>query len=283
MKKIYNVILNYNGYEDTILLLKSLPKLKAPGYQISTVIIDNRSTDDSVGRLSELIGQLKIDKLIENRKNIGFAKGNNVGIKYALNQGAVYILLLNNDTKIVDNFLPSLLKIDADIASPVVQFHEFKESKNWIYDYGGFINWTTGRTYHINKNSQPKTNNIQTIPVDYIAGCCMFIKRKVFETIGLLDEKYFIYFEDVDFCVTAKKKGFSVIVDPTTVIYHKLGGSMDRWSNRAIYRNLLGNFIFITKHLSWKRIIGYAYLSVLTAKIIRDRLMVNIKRKLKVT
>ena len=222
MKKIYNVILNYNGYEDTILLLKSLPKLKAPGYQISTVIIDNRSTDDSVGRLSELIGQLKIDKLIENRKNIGFAKGNNVGIKYALNQGAVYILLLNNDTKIVDNFLPSLLKIDADIASPVVQFHEFKESKNWIYDYGGFINWTTGRTYHINKNSQPKTNNIQTIPVDYIAGCCMFIKRKVFETIGLLDEKYFIYFEDVDFCVTAKKKGFSVIVDPTTTIYHKL-------------------------------------------------------------
>ena len=73
-----------------------------------------------------------------------------------------------------------------------------------------------------------------------------------------------------------------MIVDPTTVIYHKLGGSMDRWSNRAIYRNLLGNFIFITKHLSWKRIIGYAYLSVLTAKIIRDRLMGNVIKKLKI-
>src|SRR3989344_7276867 len=139
MKKIYIVILNYNGYEDTLILLKSLPKLKADGYKLFTVIVDNGSTDQSVNQLSAVSSQLKLDKVIENKKNLGFAKGNDRGIKYGLDHGADYILLLNNDTKTIDNFLPSLLKINADIASPVVKFRQFKDSKDWIYDYGGFV------------------------------------------------------------------------------------------------------------------------------------------------
>ncbi len=272
MKKIYIVILNYNGYEDTLICLKSLSKLFATGDQLYTIIVDNGSTDGSVEQFKSQSANwrtnLKIDKIIENQKNLGFAKGNNIGIKYALDKGADYVLLLNNDTKIIENFLPRLLNIDADISSPVVKFREFPKSKNWMYDYGGVVNWSTGRTTHLNKSSKP---NPPVGEVDYVAGCCMLIRRNVFETIGLLDETYFIYFEDVDFCITAKKKGMRVVVDPASFIYHKLGGSMDRWSKRAIFYNLLGNFIFITKHLGWRRPTGYAYLAFLTLKIIKDR------------
>ncbi len=284
MKKIYIIILNYNGYEDTHKCLKSLPKLKAAGYSVETVIVDNGSTDGSVSKLQSLQSKVQIDKIIESGGNIGFAKGNNVGIRYALDHGADYVLLLNNDTWIDENFLPSILSYDVDIISSVVKFREFADSEKWIFDYGGKVDWWTGRTTHINKSEFATVGkgNTPLIEVDYIAGCCMLIKRKVFEDIGLLPEEYFIYFEDVDFCVTAKKAGYGVFVDPKTFIYHKLGGSMDRWSTRAIYRNLTGNFIFITRHLGIRSLVGYTYLAVLTAKIVKDRLSKKIVKKLKI-
>ena len=183
--------------------------------------------------------------------------------------GADYILLLNNDTVITQNFLPRLISDDIDIISPTVKF---KEQKNLIYDYGGFVNWWTGRTTHVNRTSPHKSS---VIPVDYVSGCCMLVKRKVFEKIGLLPEDYFFYFEDVDFCTTAIKKGFMVAVDPGTLIFHKMSGSIKRWSSQAIYRNLTGNFIFITRHLGLRAVTGYIYLTLLTAKIIKDRLILK--------
>lgn len=286
MKNIYILILNYNGSKDAVKCLKTLYKLQDKSYRLTTVLIDNGSTQQQLNRLKDFISssrniknyQLRNLKILENKKNLGFAKGNNVGIKYALRCGADYLLLLNNDTKVEMNFLKNLLKIDAPISSPVVKFREFKESPRLIFDLGGFVNWWTGRTAHL--NAYRKTYNIYKergpIEVDYVAGCSIFVKREVFEKIGLLDEKYFIYFEDVDFCVTARKHGFGVVVDPKSVIYHKLGGSMDRWSKRAIFHNLFGNFIFISKHLGLRRITGYTYLLVLTAKIIFDRIRQNI-------
>ncbi len=122
MKKLYIIILNYNGWHDTKDCLASLHILKAKNIEKYIVVVDNGSTDGSVENLKSQISKLNIHKIIENGGNIGFAKGNNRGIQYALDQGADYILLLNNDTKIIMNFLPSLLRIDADIGSPVVKF-----------------------------------------------------------------------------------------------------------------------------------------------------------------
>lgn len=282
MPKIYIVILNYNGFEDTAKLLPTINKLNSGKYKLQTILVDNGSNDRELRLLKKLLNKsYKSIRLIKNGKNLGFAKGNNIGIKYALDNGADYILLLNNDTKIEMNFLTNLLKLEFPISSPVVKFREFKDKPKLIYDLGGYVNWWTGRTYHLNayKNDLIRFKKKNYIKADYVAGCCMLVKREVFEKIGHLDEKYFIYFEDVDFCITAIKNGFKVIVDPNSVIYHKLGGSMDRWSKRAIYRNLLGNFIFITKHLGWRRLTGYAYLAILTAKIVRDRIMEDYNRK----
>ena len=284
---IFVVILTYNGYQDTSSCLKSLPILLDRSYRLHTVLVDNGSKQKELSALKLFLSRNKSIvnechiKLLENGKNLGFAKGNNAGIRYSLDHEADFILLLNNDTIIEMNFLSNLLKLNEAISSPVVKFREFKDKPKMMYDLGGFVNWWTGRTYHINayKEDLNKYTGKGPLEAEYVAGCCMLIRRDVFDAIGLLDEKYFIYFEDVDFCISAEKKGFKVIVDPKSVIYHKLGGSMDRWSKRAIYRNLLGNLIFITKHLGWRRLSGFAYLAGLTSKIIKDKIMDDYNRK----
>uniref|UniRef100_A0A7C4QXC5 Glycosyltransferase family 2 protein n=1 Tax=candidate division CPR3 bacterium TaxID=2268181 RepID=A0A7C4QXC5_UNCC3 len=272
MKKIYIVILNYNGFSDTKRCLDSLHILQDKNYKLYILLVDNGSRNKELINLKNYIKKFKDLRLIENKRNLGFAKGNNSAVKIALQNGADYILFLNNDTKIEMNFLRNLFKINAAISSPVIKFREFRNRGKFIYDLGGKVNWWTGRTTHFNlyKSEYAKFTNNKPISVDYVAGCCMLVVRDVFEKIGLFDEKYFMYFEDVDFCVTAKKHGFKVKVDPTSLIYHKLGGSIGRWSKMAIFHNLSSNFIFISKHLGLRRITGYSYLFILTIKIIID-------------
>lgn len=274
-KTIYTIIINFNGLVDTVKCLKTLSKLDDNSYTHKVVLADNGSLLEEFRNLSGIITKnYPWIHLIRSEKNLGFAKGNNLGIKYALDRGADYILLLNNDTEVEMNFLVNLLKLDYPISAPVVKFLEYANGKKLLYDMGGFVNWWTGRTWHQNvyEDQLNKFDKKELIVVDYVAGCAMLVKRQVWEAIGLLDEKYFIYFEDVDFCITAGKKGFKTIVDPHSFLYHKLGGSMDRWSNRAIYRNLTGNLIFILKHLGIRRVTGLFYIFILTLKIIRDRI-----------
>lgn len=282
MKKIFIVILNYNGFADTAKCLPTLYRLQDKSYSLEVVVVDNGSNTEQLVKLKKLVNDRRY-LLIENGKNLGFAKGNNVGIKYALDHGVDYVLLLNNDTEIVGNFLKDLLEDGYPLSAPAVRFREFKDHPQLLYDLGGYVNWTTGRTTHLNCYSREfeKKKKEGIIKCDYVAGCSLLIKREVLEKVGLLDEKYFIYFEDVDFCVAARKYGFKTVVDPRHYIIHKLGGSMDRWSGRAIYRNLTGNFIFITKHLGWHRVTGYTYLFILTAKIIIDRLRGYISKEIR--
>lgn len=279
MKKVYMLILVYNGLADLKICLPTLKNFKSKSYSLKTVIIDNASSSKEVKELKKLLKKYPGITLLENSMNLGFAEGNNAGIRYALKNGADYVVLLNNDTVIESDFIENGIKIDAGIVSPVVKFKEFKDKPKFIYDLGGRVNWWTGRTSHINAYRDEYQNSLKADPVDvdYVAGCSMLIKREVFAKIGLLDEKYFIYFEDVDFCITAKKAGFRVVVDPKSTLYHKLGGSMDRWSGRAIYHNLLSNYIFITKHLGVRRLTGYFYLTVLTLKILRDYTISGLK------
>ncbi len=191
MKKIYIVILNFNGYEDTLILLKSLPRLKAEGYKIYTVIVDNGSTDESASRISAVSSQLKIDKIIRNKKNLGFARGINIGIKYVLDRDANYILLLNSDTIIKENFLPDLLSLDSDISAPLIQY---KYDDKYIYDLGGKVNSWTGRTTHIETSDRSQISSLNISKIDFISGTAMLVKRRVFELIGLFNEKDFFYY-----------------------------------------------------------------------------------------
>lgn len=272
MKKVYIVILNYNGFADTEKCLKTLHILADKGYKLTTFLVDNGSKREEIKKLKSFITspqnrktfKLKNIRLIENKKNLGFAGGMNNGIREALkDKSCEYVLILNNDTILPSNLLTVLDDTGVDIISPVIKF---KWNGKWIYDYGGKINWWTGRTTHLESSKIIDK-------IDYISGCCMLVKREVFEKIGLFDESYFFYFEDVDFCVRARKAGFTIAVNPNINIEHKLGGSIGRWSNKAIYYNLTANAIFIRKNLGLRWPLGYLYLTLLAVKIIINKLV----------
>jgi GT2 family glycosyltransferase len=256
------IILNFNGGEDILACLKSLQLIKQPEkWCVEYLLVDNCSTDNSLQLIKQAFPKIKI---IKNNKNLGFAGGNNVGISYALNQGADAVLLLNQDTTVEKGFLGPLIKNSADIVSPVIKF---KRKGKGIYDFGGKVNWWIGRTKHKEK-LEFRIKNLELDKIDYVSGCCMFIRRPVFEKIGLLDERYFLYFEDADFCLRAKKAGFKIAVEPKSLIFHKLTEGRGKPLKQRL--NLLkSNLIFINRYISfWKKPIAWVYWWMLMLKVL---------------
>jgi len=239
VKKIYVIIPKFNGEKEIRECLKSLQLIKLPeNWEMRTEVVDN------------------------NKKNLGFAGGVNVGIKDALKNGAEAVLLLNQDTLVKKDFLGPLLENQAEIVSPVIKF---KREGKWVYDFGGRINWWLGRATH----AEFSNYQIAKLPIiDYLSGCAMLIRRPVFEKIGLLDERYFLYFEDADFCLRAKKAGFRIAVEPRSVILHKLSPTTKKplWQNLHLLRS---NLIFINRWIFWcRRPIAWFYWFFLCLKIL---------------
>ena len=270
--------MHYKNVQDTFDCLRSIGKQIFNNDYIEVILVDNDEKSSLNDHISELEKLLKKITILTPTNNLGFAKGINLGLKKALEDKKTdYFLILNNDTVLPGDTLIKLIANDADIVSPVLKFKSAKGE--WVYDYGGKINWWTGRTTHVESANKPinqSTNNPISFDLDYVSGCCMMVKRKVLETIGLLDERFFFYFEDVDFCLRAGKKGFKIRVDIDTVICHKLGSSIGRWSKRAIMYNLISNFKFIRKNLGVRQVTGLIYLFLLTLKIIYNRMVKHI-------
>ena len=211
------IIVNYNGYKDTIECIESLKKNINSNYEI--IVVDNKSTDKS----SELLKKIDGIHFIESDKNGGFSYGNNLGIKYALNNNFDNVILLNNDTIVTPNCFDLMVeksKIkDVGIVGNKILYYD---DKNKIYAYGGCINRKRGTVelgYNLKENCE-----LENLEVDFISGCCMLIKRDVFEKIGLLNEEYFMYYEDVEFCLKTSEY-FKLIVINDSVIFHKVSAS----------------------------------------------------------
>ena len=183
--------------------------------------------------------------IVDNTKNNrGFAKAVNIGIKKALKIGAEKIILINPDIKITKKDITDLSTDDADIVGPVLL-------SDGVYDYGGKVNWVLGRTSHLRHSGLSRINNI--------SGACMVIDKKVFEKIGFFDERFFMYFEDADFCLRAKQAGFSIKINPKVIINHRLTKNTQK--NNYV---LASNKKFIDKWIKWYlRPAGYLYLWML--------------------
>lgn len=227
--KLGIVILNFNGLEDTLECIKSIKKPK----NTTILVVDNASTDKS----KEVLEKISGIKLIINKINLGFSGGNNVGISDALKCEADLILILNNDTLVDKEFLVHLVKKtkSADIISPKIyfsagyEFHKEHYQKSdlgkVIWYAGGKIDWENIIGKHIGVDEVDHGQFNKSGEVDFATGACMLIKREVFEKIGLFDEKYFLYLEDMDFCVRAKRAGFKIGYEPAAVVWHKNAAS----------------------------------------------------------
>ncbi len=270
MALIYVILINFNGYKDTIECVNSLKKINYKNYKI--IIVDNASSDDSLNVLKEKVNDVTI---IGSKKNLGFAGGNNLGIKYALDHNSDYIMLLNNDTLVKADFLDNMLKSfnkDSSIGLVGCKIMYYPE-KNIIWYGGGYIDWFKFIGTHYGMGQVDKGQYDNEKEIDFMTGCCMLAKREVFEKAGLLSEDYFMYFEDVDFCVKIKNFGYKIWYNPGAVIYHKVGLSSGgeespfsiKWctKNRLLfmnhYKNNVSGFNFILSNIFFyfTRIIRY--------------------------
>ena len=220
------VVLNWNAENETIECVRSL--LNSTYNNLEIVIIDNASTDHSVEKFNKLFPQVK---LIVNSLNTGYAGGNNLGIKWALSKNAEFVLILNNDVVVETTMIEKLVKglqKNSKVGLITGKVY-YKEDTNRIFSGAGrFIRWRCtgvnrgtliGRTYLHDRECF----------VNYISGVLFLAKSEIFESIGLLDEKFFMYFEDLEFSMRVLKN-YLIAYTPDAIAYHKSGGGT-RWSN----------------------------------------------------
>lgn len=235
MKKISLVIVNWNGSIDTANCLSSVKKMRSPDVKLETVIVDNGSTDGSVAKIARAFSRVT---LLALDKNLGFTGGNNTGIRYAMLHGADYIWLLNNDTmvhpdavKLVEAFADRRVGIAGSkiYFAPGHEYHKDRYATNElgkIFWYaGGRIDWDNMYASHrgVDEVDAGQYDDAQETP--FVTGCSMMIKREVVERIGELDDKFYLYLEDLDYGLRAKAAGYHLVYYPKSVIWHVNAGS----------------------------------------------------------
>lgn len=238
--KTFVIILHFGELSTTQACIESLYRVEKTAFY--TVVVNNAKK-----KISEKdFGNKNGLTVINNVTNVGFAKGVNRGIQYAMSEKADAIMLVNNDTTFKQAILPGLLSHvggkNVGIVAPAIHFYKKSVS---LYDMGGKLNSRTGRTSHEEVTGIQDTSLRR---VEYVSGCCTAIKSAVFEKIGYFDEHFFLYYEDVDFCLRARKAGYTIAVDPSCIIDHALSKSTGKLSDVSMYHQIRSARIFGKKY-----------------------------------
>lgn len=273
MPRVMIIVLNWNGLADTLECLESLAHLDYPAYEV--VVVDNGSTDGSVEAIRVRFPRVT---LIETGENLGFAGGNNVGLRYALKLGADYALLLNNDTVVAPDFLRLLVQTaEADpaagIAGPTIYYYD---QPRVIWSAGGAIDWQRGQTWMMDVNERDVGQfGQEPRQVDFVTGCALLVKRAVLERGGLLDERFFVYYEETEWCVRTRRAGFKIVHVPPAHIWHKISPAAQADSPLIHYYMTRNRLLFL-------RVIGVGWkvwLHTLFAEYLRTLISWSVKTK----
>lgn len=298
--KVTIIILNWNGWEDTIECLESLYQITYPNYEV--IVVDNGSEDESVEKIKEYCeGEIEVEskffeynptnkpihvveytqqeaerggvlreekylsklepdkklRLIRNDENYGFAEGNNIGMRYALKAlNPSYVSLLNNDTVVDKEFLRELVKVAesdekaGNVGSKIYYYNGHE--KDIVYFGGGKLSehfkiaWCKG----INETDAHLYDEI--IECDWVTGCSMLIRKTLLCQLGGFDSTFFLYCEDVDLSIRAKKRGWKNIYVPKSKVWHQVGKSSntnrETISPTLVYHGTRSRIIFARKH-----------------------------------
>lgn len=236
--KVFIVILNYNGKGVLRNCLSSVFRIDYPDFEV--VVVDNNSED---GSLEEAKNGFSRANFIKNETNRGFSSGNNIGIRFSLERMADYVLLLNNDTVVEKDFLKKLVFVSEKegkigINCPLI----LENDRSTVWFGKGRINWWRMKTVH-----EKKVLSGDYYSSEFISGCSMLIKASVFRKIGLLDENFFLYWEDADFSFRAQKAGFMAVVTPGSRIVHLEKSEKNK---NKVYWLVLSGLIFFKKNSS---------------------------------
>lgn len=251
--KVFIIILNWNGLNDTLECLESVFKLTYEHFEV--VVVDNGSTNDSVAVIRKAYPGLN---LIENKINLGYTGGNNIGIRYAIGRSADYIWLLNNDTIVEPETLGHLVAVaerspDVGLVSPVIYYYNDPDK---IQYSGSYIDWK--------KFLFPNVKNRERLRIEttnrniFLWGTALFVKRSVVDSVGYLSDKYFAYWEDAEYSVRTAKGGYRNVIAYGVRVYHKDSGSTGgRESPIQLFLRLRNSYFFWMGNLKGFRRISY--------------------------
>ena len=239
------IILNWNGWRDTLACVESCRQLTWPNFRI--VVVENASSDGSEGFLRQ---HLKDVEIIQSGANLGFAGGCNVGIRRALEYGANYVWLLNNDAVAAPEALTALVETmernqTAAIAGSKIYYHD---DPRRIWSAGGA--WRKGRLALRQRgaNQLDRGQFEETCAVESVSGCSMLVRAAAIEKIGLMDEAYFLYWEDTEWCARAMKLGYQLLFVPGSQVWHKVSTSTRQSSFTQYYYFTRNGLSFLRGH-----------------------------------
>ena len=242
---VYIIILNWNGWRDTLECVASCRKLAYENARI--VVIDNGSTDDSETILRQDLPDVE---LIQSGSNLGFAGGNNVGMRLALQRGAEYIWLLNNDTTVDPYALNTLVEAaeqDRRIGIVGSLIYTFSEPRT-VWFAGGF--WKFGKLFFTIRAADDSggAHFDRVEEVEFITGCSLLIRAETVRDIDMLDEKYFLYWEDNEWNARAAEHAWKILFEPRSIIWHKVSSSFNLKTDTQAYYYLRNKLLFYAQH-----------------------------------
>jgi GT2 family glycosyltransferase len=272
---VYIVTVTWNGKADTLQCLESLSRLTYPNYRL--LVVDNGSQDDTAEVVRE---QFPTVELLVNASNLGFSGGYNAGLRLALDCGAAWVLLINNDTTVASNMLSELM---AQSELPGVAMLAPKiyaaDEPNRIWSVGGNRSFWTYEMVQTGDGQIDRGQWETPLERDYLAGCALLLKRSLLTEVGLFDADTFnpIYYEDSDLCVRARQAGQRLWLVPSAHIWHKgvgAGGGFD--SPRHRYLMARNSARFFRKHirgLRWAIVMPFRLGSAIktTGRLLRTR------------
>ncbi len=242
---VFIIILNWNGWRETLACVESCQRLTWPHFNI--VVVDNGSTDGSEEFLRKNLAGIEI---IQSGTNLGFAGGNNIGVRHALVSGAKYVWLLNNDAVTDSQALGFLVEAMEDNRTAAIAGSKiFYHAEPWkIWSAGGM--WEKGRLHLRQRgaNQVDKGQFDKLCEVDSISGCSMLVRSAVIEEIGLMDDSYFLYWEDSEWCARTRSKGYKVMFVPESKVWHKVSVSTKQSSFSQYYYYTRNGFAFLREN-----------------------------------
>lgn len=242
--KVTVIVLCFNGVNLTVGCLESLYKQDYPNMEV--VIVDNCSTDGTIPTVTAKFPQVKI---VQNNENLGYAMGNNKGMEYALDAKAEAVFLVNNDTRLNENCLSILIK--ALVANPKIgvigpKVYTWDCNKS-ISSAGGIVDWRMANAMNVGMGEED-IGQFSERDVDFVNGCGLLVTRDAILRVGGLDAKFFMYWEETDWCLRIKEAGFEVYFEPAAEMEHKAPIYSTSLSPTTLYYITRNRFLFFYRH-----------------------------------
>jgi GT2 family glycosyltransferase len=246
-KSVAAIVLNYRRADDTIDCVRSLRRSK--GLKPKIMVVDNASDDGSIDRIAGAFPDVQI---VRNRSNLGYAGGNNVGIREALKKGAEYVLVINNDCTVAPDAVGKMVGVAREERAGIVSPKVYDFFNPGVIQYAGYRNvHLLGQGLPIGEGERDKGQYDNEAELNAAPGCAMLLSRSLLESVGLFDEIFFAYSEELDLCRRAREAGCRILFVPSAHVWHKKAATLCQRRPEYTYYLTRGRLIYARKHLGW--------------------------------